>query len=65
MLQKNVGKKNYKTGDNNQSQHLLTVQKILKKLIKLLDLETFVAGAKKEVFGDVGIDMIAGPSEVS
>ena len=25
----------------------------------------FVASAKKEVFGDVGIDMIAGPSEVS
>ncbi len=25
----------------------------------------YVAGAKKEVFGDVGIDMIAGPSEVS
>ena len=25
----------------------------------------FVAAAKKEVFGDVGIDMIAGPSEVS
>ena len=26
---------------------------------------TFVACAKKEVFGDVGIDMVAGPSEVS
>ena len=25
----------------------------------------FVACAKKEVFGDVGIDMVAGPSEVS
>ena len=25
----------------------------------------FVAAAKKEVFGDVGIDMVAGPSEVS
>ena len=25
----------------------------------------FVAFAKKEVFGDVGIDMVAGPSEVS
>ena len=25
----------------------------------------FVALAKKEVFGDVGIDMVAGPSEVS
>ena len=25
----------------------------------------FVASAKKEVFGDVGIDMVAGPSEVS
>ena len=26
---------------------------------------TFVANAKKQVFGDVGIDMIAGPSEVT
>jgi len=26
---------------------------------------TFVANAKKEVFGDVGIDMVAGPSEVT
>jgi histidinol dehydrogenase len=26
---------------------------------------TFVASAKKEVFGDVGIDMVAGPSEVT
>ena len=26
---------------------------------------TFVATAKKQVFGDVGIDMIAGPSEVT
>jgi len=26
---------------------------------------TFVASAKKEVYGDVGIDMVAGPSEVS
>ena len=25
----------------------------------------FVALAKKEVFGDVGIDMVAGPSEVT
>ena len=25
----------------------------------------FVASAKKEVFGEVGIDMVAGPSEVS
>ena len=25
---------------------------------------SYVAGAKKEVFGEVGIDMIAGPSEV-
>jgi len=26
---------------------------------------TYVANAKKEVFGDVGIDMVAGPSEVT
>ena len=25
----------------------------------------YVASAKKEVFGDVGIDMVAGPSEVT
>ena len=25
----------------------------------------FVAAAKKQVFGEVGIDMIAGPSEVT
>ena len=25
----------------------------------------YVAAAKKEVFGDVGIDMVAGPSEVT
>jgi histidinol dehydrogenase len=38
-------------------------------LIKKVDMivgpgNSYVAGAKKQVFGDVGIDMVAGPSEV-
>ena len=39
---------------------------IFKKVDKIVGPgNSFVAAAKKEVFGDVGIDMIAGPSEVS
>ena len=38
----------------------------IKKVNKIVGPgNTFVASAKKEVFGDVGIDMIAGPSEVT
>ena len=40
--------------------------KTIKKVDKIVGPgNTFVATAKKEVFGDVGIDMVAGPSEVS
>ena len=40
--------------------------KIIKKVNKIVGPgNTYVASAKKEVFGDVGIDMVAGPSEVS
>ena len=40
--------------------------KTFKKVDKIVGPgNAFVANAKKEVFGDVGIDMVAGPSEVS
>ena len=40
--------------------------KTFKKVDKIVGPgNTFVATAKKEVFGEVGIDMVAGPSEVS
>ena len=40
--------------------------KIVKKVDKIVGPgNTFVATAKKQVFGEVGIDMIAGPSEVT
>ena len=40
--------------------------KTFKKVNKIVGPgNSFVASAKREVFGDVGIDMIAGPSEVS
>ena len=40
--------------------------KTFKKVDKIVGPgNAFVASAKKEVFGDVGIDMVAGPSEVS
>ena len=40
--------------------------KTFKKVDKIVGPgNTFVTSAKKEVFGEVGIDMIAGPSEVS
>ena len=40
--------------------------KIIKKVDKIVGPgNAFVATAKKQVFGDVGIDMIAGPSEVT
>ena len=39
---------------------------IIKKVDKIVGPgNSFVANAKKQVFGDVGIDMIAGPSEVT
>ena len=40
--------------------------KTFKKVDKIVGPgNSFVANAKKEVFGEVGIDMVAGPSEVS
>ena len=40
--------------------------RVFKKVNKIVGPgNAFVAAAKKEVYGDVGIDMIAGPSEVS
>ena len=40
--------------------------KVVKKVDKIVGPgNAFVASAKKQVFGDVGIDMIAGPSEVT
>ena len=47
------------------SQHFFGTKQI-KKVYKIVGLgNAFVATAKKEVFGEVGIDMIAGPSEVT
>ena len=40
--------------------------KTFKKVDKIVGPgNSFVACAKKEVFGEVGIDMVAGPSEVA
>ena len=39
--------------------------KTMNKVDKIGPGNAFVASAKKEVFGEVGIDMVAGPSEVS
>ena len=40
--------------------------KKIKKVNKIVGPgNIFVSSAKKEVFGDVGIDMIAGPSEIT
>ena len=59
-------KKIYKTGG---AQTIAALAYGTKKFIKVDKIvgpgNAFVACAKKEVFGDVGIDMVAGPSEVS
>ena len=56
----------YKIGGAQSIAALTYGTKILKKVDKIVGPgNSFVASAKKEVFGDVGIDMIAGPSEVS
>ena len=56
----------YKTGGAHSIAALAYGTKIFKKVDKIVGPgNSFVASAKKEVFGDVGIDMIAGPSEVS
>ena len=59
-------KKIYKTGGAHTIAALTYGTKKIEKVDKIVGPgNTFVACAKKEVFGDVGIDMVAGPSEVS
>jgi len=56
----------YKTGGAHSIAALTYGTKTFKKVNKIVGPgNTFVASAKKEVYGDVGIDMVAGPSEVS
>ena len=56
----------YKTGGAHSIAALTYGTKTFKKVDKIVGPgNAFVACAKKEVFGDVGIDMVAGPSEVS
>ncbi|MDA8618771.1 histidinol dehydrogenase [Candidatus Pelagibacter bacterium] len=59
-------KRIYKTGGAHTIAALAYGTKNFEKVDKIVGPgNTFVATAKKEVFGDVGIDMVAGPSEVS
>jgi len=59
-------KKIYKTGGAHSIAAFAYGTKNFIKVDKIVGPgNAFVACAKKEVFGDVGIDMIAGPSEVS
>ena len=59
-------KKIYKTGGAHSIAAFAYGTKSFEKVDKIVGPgNTFVACAKKEVFGDVGIDMVAGPSEVS
>ena len=59
-------KKIYKTGGAQTIAALAFGTKLFEKVDKIVGPgNAFVASAKKEVFGDVGIDMVAGPSEVS
>ena len=56
----------YKTGGAHSIAAFAYGTKTFKKVDKIVGPgNAFVAAAKKEVYGDVGIDMIAGPSEVS
>ena len=59
-------KKIYKTGGAHSIAALAYGTQTFKKVDKIVGPgNTFVANAKKEVFGEVGIDMVAGPSEVT
>ncbi len=59
-------KKIYKTGGAHTIAAFTYGTKNFDKVDKIVGPgNTYVASAKKEVFGDVGIDMVAGPSEVS
>tara|TARA_S200000501_G_C20801924_1_gene734456 strand:+ start:51 stop:1346 length:1296 start_codon:yes stop_codon:yes gene_type:complete len=56
----------YKVGGAHAIAALAYGTKTFKKVDKIVGPgNAFVASAKREVYGDVGIDMIAGPSEVS
>ena len=56
----------YKTGGAHSIAALAYGTQTFKKVDKIVGPgNAFVASAKKEVFGDVGIDMVAGPSEVT
>ena len=56
----------YKTGGAHSIAALAYGTKTFKKVDKIVGPgNAFVAAAKREVYGDVGIDMIAGPSEVT
>ena len=56
----------YKTGGAHSIAAFTYGTKTFKKVDKIVGHgNAFVAAAKKEVFGEVGIDMVAGPSEVS
>jgi len=59
-------KKIYKTGGAHTIAALAYGTNKIEKVDKIVGPgNAYVACAKKEVFGDVGIDMVAGPSEVS
>ena len=56
----------YKVGGAQAIAAMTYGTKIIQKVDKIVGPgNAFVANAKKQVFGDVGIDMIAGPSEVT
>ena len=56
----------YKTGGPHSIAAMTYGTKTFKKVNKIVGPgNMFVASAKKEVFGEVGIDMVAGPSEVT
>ena len=56
----------YKTGGAHSIAALAYGTRTFKKVDKIVGPgNAFVALAKKEVFGEVGIDMVAGPSEIS
>ena len=56
----------YKTGGAHSIAAFTYGTKTFKKVDKIVGPgNMYVASAKKEVYGEVGIDMVAGPSEVS
>ena len=56
----------YKTGGAHSIAALTYGTQTFKKVDKIVGPgNTYVASAKREVFGEVGIDMVAGPSEVT